>query len=261
MCRIKAVQLEYTDAFRCLQQASRKAPQQSALGYLVIVEIVATSHWLRILCTSFRKTVYKFSIIVQLLLGEIPDRSIFSQKVKTLIHMGDSGRSTDFGWIREWYQRWSRTCILPRFGNCSSFCPTCRLFACCAAQDSSFLVSVGCSCRRPRCFSWGNGNIQRWIQNRQNVSSTFFMAELATRLMTLVNRYSLIVRLRHNVIKTGLKKINLAYSHISLADVCSKVFWQVIPLYFAVSEWSRAEHSSAWNLLKIPDLLWQRLFR
>lgn len=50
------------------------------------------------------------------------------------------------------------------------------------------------------------------------------MAELATRLMTLVNRYSLIVRLRHNVIKTGLKKINLAYSHISLADVCSKVF-------------------------------------
>jgi hypothetical protein len=27
------VQLEYTDAFRCLQQASRKAPQQSALGW------------------------------------------------------------------------------------------------------------------------------------------------------------------------------------------------------------------------------------
>ena len=35
--------------------------------------------------------------------------------------------------------------------------------------------------------------------------------------------YSLIVRLRHNVIKTGLKKINMAYSHISLADVCSKL--------------------------------------
>ena len=58
--RVKAVQLEYTDAFRNLQQAARKAPQQSALG--------------------FRKTVYKFSVIVQLLLGEIPDRSIFSQK-------------------------------------------------------------------------------------------------------------------------------------------------------------------------------------
>jgi 26S proteasome regulatory subunit N3 len=58
--RIKAVQLEYTDAFRSLQQAARKSPQQSALG--------------------FRKTVHKFIVIVQLLLGEIPDRSIFSQK-------------------------------------------------------------------------------------------------------------------------------------------------------------------------------------
>ena len=33
----------------------------------------------------FRKTVHKFSIIVQLLLGEIPDRSIFSQKVMVFI--------------------------------------------------------------------------------------------------------------------------------------------------------------------------------
>ncbi len=34
----------------------------------------------------FRKTVYKFSTIVQLLLGEIPDRSIFSQKVFLHLH-------------------------------------------------------------------------------------------------------------------------------------------------------------------------------
>ena len=51
--RIKAVQLEYTDAFRSLQQAARKAPQTSALG--------------------FRKTVHKFIVVVQLLLGEIPE--------------------------------------------------------------------------------------------------------------------------------------------------------------------------------------------
>jgi 26S proteasome regulatory subunit N3 len=79
--RIKAVQLEYTDAFRCLQQASRKAPQQSALGYVAVV--CARSIVLLIFARiRFRKTVYKFSIIVQLLLGEIPDRSIFSQKVE-----------------------------------------------------------------------------------------------------------------------------------------------------------------------------------
>jgi len=34
---------------------------------------------------------------------------------------------------------------------------------------------------------------------------------------------SLIHRLRHNVIKTGLRKINLSYSRISLADICQKL--------------------------------------
>jgi len=35
--------------------------------------------------------------------------------------------------------------------------------------------------------------------------------------------HSLIVRLRHNVIKAGLRKINLSYSRISLADIASKL--------------------------------------
>ena len=78
--RIKAVQLEYTDAFRSLQQAARKAPQQSAVG--------------------FRKTVHKFIVIVQLLLGEIPDRSIFSQKgmvaaLKPYLHICQAVRVGD----------------------------------------------------------------------------------------------------------------------------------------------------------------------
>ena len=37
-----------------------------------------------VLVRRFRKIVHKFSIIVQLLLGEIPDRSIFSQKASAL---------------------------------------------------------------------------------------------------------------------------------------------------------------------------------
>lgn len=133
--RIKAVQLEYTDAFRSLQQAARKAPQTSALG--------------------FRKTVHKFIVVVQLLLGEIPDRSIFSQKgmvaaLKPYLHI----------------------CQAVRVGDLSAFHK--------AMQEY--------------------GQIFRGDQT-----------------------YSLIVRLRHNVIKTGLKKINMAYSHISLADVCAKL--------------------------------------
>lgn len=133
--RIKAVQLEYTDAFRSLQQAARKAPQQSALG--------------------FRKTVHKFIVIVQLLLGEIPDRSIFSQKgmvtaLKPYLHI----------------------CQAVRVGDLASF-----------------------------------------HKAMQDFGDTFKTDQT----------YSLIVRLRHNVIKTGLKKINMAYSHISLSDVCSKL--------------------------------------
>ena len=34
---------------------------------------------------------------------------------------------------------------------------------------------------------------------------------------------NLIVRLRHNVIRTGLRRINLAYSRISLADIAQKL--------------------------------------
>lgn len=56
--QIKATQLEYTEAHKNLQQAIRKAPQNAATA-------------------GFQQAVYKLSIIVQLLMGEIPDRSIF----------------------------------------------------------------------------------------------------------------------------------------------------------------------------------------
>lgn len=57
--RIKAIQLEYTEAHKHLVQSLRKAPQKSALG--------------------FRHTVLKLSITVELLLGDIPDRRTFLQ--------------------------------------------------------------------------------------------------------------------------------------------------------------------------------------
>merc|ERR1719391_1057083 len=58
--RIQAVQLKYSDAFQNLSQALRKAPQTAAVG--------------------FRQTCSKCLIIVQLLLGEIPERSLFGQQ-------------------------------------------------------------------------------------------------------------------------------------------------------------------------------------
>ena len=35
--------------------------------------------------------------------------------------------------------------------------------------------------------------------------------------------YTLIVRLRHNVIKTGIRRISLSYSRISLRDIADKL--------------------------------------
>lgn len=55
--RIHAVQLDYTESYTKLSQAMRKAPQNTAKG--------------------FRQCVHKFAIIVQLLMGEVPERSTF----------------------------------------------------------------------------------------------------------------------------------------------------------------------------------------
>ena len=57
---IRAVQLEYSDAHSCLMQAIRKAPQESTgLG--------------------FKLSAIKAGIIVELLMGEIPDRTAFNE--------------------------------------------------------------------------------------------------------------------------------------------------------------------------------------
>lgn len=57
--KIRTIQLEYTDAKESLLQAARKAPI-AAIGF-------------RIQCN-------KWAILVRLLLGEIPERSIFTHK-------------------------------------------------------------------------------------------------------------------------------------------------------------------------------------
>ena len=57
--KIRTIQLEYTDAKESLLQAARKAP---------------------IAALRFRVQCNKWAIIVRLLLGEIPERTVFMQK-------------------------------------------------------------------------------------------------------------------------------------------------------------------------------------
>ena len=133
--RIKAIQLDYSAAHKNLIQALRKAPQATAVG--------------------FKQTVHKLAVTVELLLGDIPDRSLF------------------------------RDPILRR--------PLAPYFQLTQAVRT--------------------GNLARFNEVLENFGSKFAQDQT----------YTLIIRLRHNVIKTGIRMVNLSYSRISLADIATNL--------------------------------------
>merc|ERR1712151_274983 len=135
--QIKAVQLEYSDSHSKLMQAVRKAPQSPnvALG--------------------FKLSAYKLVIIVELLMGGIPDRSTFMQKE-----------------LREPLRPYYAITQAVRSGDLNAFKESIDTYEALFKKDKT---------------------------------------------LTLINR------LRYNVIKTGLRSINLSYSRISLQDICNKL--------------------------------------
>ncbi|GAA0167484.1 protease [Lithospermum erythrorhizon] len=132
--KIRTIQLEYTDAKESLLQAARKAPV-AALGF-------------RVQCT-------KWAVIVRLLLGEIPERTVFMQ-------------------------RGMEKALRPYF-------------------ELTNAVRIG--------------DLELFRTVVEKFSSTF----------SSDRTNNLIVRLRHNVIRTGLRNISISYSRISLADVAKKL--------------------------------------
>jgi 26S proteasome regulatory subunit N3 len=133
--RIKATQLEYSEAHRNLTQAIRKAPQHTAVG--------------------FKQTVHKLAITVELLLGDIPDRTLFRQAN-----------------LRRSLQPYFMLTQAVKAGNLAKF-----------------------------------GDVLKQFETKFQADHTF----------------TLILRLRHNVIKTGVRMISVSYSRISLADICQKL--------------------------------------
>ncbi|VDC02726.1 unnamed protein product [Peniophora sp. CBMAI 1063] len=134
--RIKAVKLDYTVAHTNLQQAIRRAPQAR----------VAPGFW---------QAVHKLFIVVELLMGDIPDRGLFRHPVleKALGPYFDIVKAV-------------------RTGSLAEFQSTL------AAHASSFEAD---------------------------------------------KTYTLIARLRQNVIKTGIRRLSLSYARISLRDICVKL--------------------------------------
>ncbi|KAH9833330.1 diphenol oxidase-A2 [Rhodofomes roseus] len=134
--RIKAVQLNYTAAHTNLQQAIRRAPPAKT-------------------APGFYQAVHKLSVVVDLLMGEIPERSLFRHPVL------EKALSGYFEIVKA-----------VRMGSLSQFRSTLSKYASLFEQDRT---------------------------------------------------YTLIVRLRQNVIKTGIRRLSLSYSRISLRDICVKL--------------------------------------
>lgn len=135
--RIKATQLEYTSAHRHLFQAFRKAPASPKYA------------------AGFQQAVQKFLVIVQLLMGTIPEHSLFKQPV-----------------FRKSLAPYLSIVQAVRVGDLAKFQQTLASFSPQFRADKTF---------------------------------------------------TLILRLRHNVIKTGIRMISMSYSRISLKDICLKL--------------------------------------
>eukprot|EP01038_Epipyxis_sp_PR26KG_P014909 gene14909-20055_t len=133
--RIQAIQLEYSDSYQRLMMAARKAPQGSAVGFSVMI--------------------HKLAVLVQLLMGDIPERSLFNQEE-----------------LREPLKPYLTLTQAVR-----------------------------------------NGDLIQFSQVMENHSASFKADK----------NYTLVQRLGHNVLKTGLRKISVSYSRISLDDIAVKL--------------------------------------
>ncbi|KAJ2386431.1 26S proteasome non-ATPase regulatory subunit [Coemansia sp. RSA 2603] len=136
MGRIEAIQLNYSQAQLHLLEATRKAPLNAATA-------------------GFQQTVHKICVIVDLLMGNIPERSLFRIPI-----------------LNKPLQPYFELTQAVRVGDLSQF---------------------------------------------QEVVHRYQDKFLQDQVLVLVQR------LRHNVIKAGIRSISVAYSRISLRDICLKL--------------------------------------
>lgn len=176
--RIRAVQLNYTEAHQHLQQAIRRGPQPTRQQNPKATTLSAALEGERKKSeqdvkpasrpqpssaerrdaqtgAGFLQTAYKLLVVVELLMGDIPERSIFR-----------------LPFLKKALAPYLQIVQAVRVGDLSHF---------------------------QRCLTEHTALFQR--------DAT----------------YSLILRLRHNVIKTGIRIISLSYSRISLLDITRKL--------------------------------------
>jgi 26S proteasome regulatory subunit N3 len=134
--RIRAIQLQYTEAHSHLIGATRKSPASPV-------------------ARGFYQASHKLLVVVELLMGDIPDRAVFRQPALE------------------------------------------------QAMHPYLLLSQAV----------GAGDLDGFL-NIVNTHSETFRKD---------GTYTLILRLRQNVIKTGIRMMSLSYSRISLRDICLRL--------------------------------------
>lgn len=131
LARINAIQLDYSTSHEYVIAAIRKAPQTSKAN-------------------GFLQSATKLRIIIELLMGDIPELQIFTPDLEPYFHLTKTVKLGDLNYFSK---------ILKKYGN----------------------------------------------------------------IFKNDNTFTLISRLRQNVIKTGIRIISLSYSKISLKDICIKL--------------------------------------
>jgi len=133
--KVKSVLLQYTEAFKMLSQALRKVPQNTG--------------------RVFRVQIQKLAVLVQLLMGDLPERSVFNQpesrkQLVPYLALAQAMRGGDLGPFQKALDRYA------------------------ASYEAD-------------------------------------------------HSRSLVLRLRNNVLKTGLRRISISYSRVSFADIAAKL--------------------------------------
>ncbi|KAF2724215.1 hypothetical protein K431DRAFT_262671 [Polychaeton citri CBS 116435] len=134
--RIRAIQLAYTEAHDHLMSATRKSPTSTTAA-------------------GFYQQATKLLIVVELLMGDIPDRALFRQPS-----------------LEESLHPYFRLVQAVRVGDLQAFLKVVEVYAPQFKKDTT---------------------------------------------------YTLVLRLRQNVIKTGVRMLSLSYSRISLRDICTRL--------------------------------------
>ena len=202
--KILCIQLAYSDAFNSLQQARRKAPQHKAQA------------------ADFKYHINLLAILTQLLMGEIPERTTFNDNTSQQQQLATITALTRANSINLSRPHPAPPLALSTTTATTSTTPS----APSSLPSTSSPPSPSSSASAPSPSSSLSLYPYLCLTRAVRVGDLSTFHSVTSKYAQLFARddvSSLILRLRHNVIKAGLRKINVAYSAIPMAGISQKL--------------------------------------